>query len=121
MFIERLTDEQLHNFAKSLIKATPEVPTDSWTISVNRFGESVQISIMTTVSESHGLRFYVSDFSLRFPYVGLFDMKTIKLEFMRFMYHQFGSEYKEAYLRESAKIFEEFEKASMSNAVDYLM
>ena len=121
MFIERLTDEQLHSFAQSLIKVTPEVPTDSWTISVNRFGESVRISIMTPVSESHGVRFYITDFNLRFPYIGLFDMKTIKLEFMRFMYQQFGSEYKEAYLSESAKIFDEFEKASISNAVNFLM
>ena len=122
MFIEQLTDEQLHEFAQSLVKSITKVPEDKWDISVDRTkNTTICISITTSVSESYGTRFYMSDFDLHFPFVGLFDIDSIRSAFSEFMNDTLGPKYLKAYFENAIKILDSFKHEALLNEIRSLM
>lgn len=111
MFIERLTVAQLHNLAHSLTTVFSEIPKEDWQICINQLPHcnSARISIQTAYFSDgdYSMRFTVDDFDIQFWDTGLIDTSFARTQFIQFMYHVFGEEYKEAFIKNALKPFDE--------------
>ena len=110
MFIEQVTNEQLYNFAQSLTVTFSEIPKDGWRISINKLPNCNHVRILIQASHfsnDYTIYFDVSDFTIQFWDVGCTNINVITTKFIQFMYNIFGEKYKEAFVKNITKPFDE--------------
>lgn len=113
MFFERLTDEQLMDFANEVTGAETDLHgANGWELKIERLTKGKVIDIvMVQYLENHENRICIRIFGdykvivLGLGSSAVFSYNAKKI-YVKHMYRIFGEEYKNAYLANAAKIFE---------------
>ena len=105
MYVERLTEEQINEFARMLKTEAQKVTNSEWEMIISRpFNERVIIAIYCT-NPVWDICVHMYDFHVEIAKSLLVRHSVIKEIYAKFMYGIFGKEYRREYIAEKDKIF----------------
>lgn len=110
MFINRLRLEQITQFADVLTSQFDEFQSKDWSKHIKTITkDSKRFNLYVNSRNDYSIELIFCDFDILIWKSGLLSPKFIRKKFFQFMYQTFGEEYKEAYIANALKIFDENE------------
>lgn len=109
MFSERLTEEQVEEFAIMLAEQHEGMERADWKIDKwkTQDGKAWVVQVKCENCEAYNMEMRLNDYGVYLWESGLLFRGWIIKKYVQFMYHTFGEEYKQAYLADAMKLFEE--------------